>query len=165
MDQDLTDHQQRCFEHICQARTLKMSLSAHARCHGLDVRMLYDAVVRLVEKGGVIAGDVKAIGLGKLRSRASDDKEKSAFVAVRIEPAKAQNFVPVLRLNHIQGCRARSASSTLPALIVHPSESLRKSRHRSNTTVAYEDLRAGLLPRRLSCSSRESPEVCCRSHS
>lgn len=103
MDQDLTDHQRRCFEHISQARTLKMSLSAYARCHGLGVRMLYDAVVRLKEKG-VIAGDVKAIGSAKPRSQAGDDKEeKSAFVAVRIEPSKTQNFVPVLRLNHVQG--------------------------------------------------------------
>ena len=102
MDQELTEHQQRCFEHLKQARTLKMSLSAYARCHGLGVRMLYDAVVRLKEKG-VIAGAVNPFERSRARSEAVADREKSPFVAVRIEPAKAQNFVPVLRLNHVQG--------------------------------------------------------------
>lgn len=72
MDQELTEHQQRCLEHLKQARTLKMSLSAYARCHGLGVRMLYDAVVRLKEKG-VIAGAVNPGERSRARSEAVAD--------------------------------------------------------------------------------------------
>lgn len=102
MDQDLTEHQQRCFEHLKQARALDQSLVEYARAYGLQVRVLYDAAAQLRKKG-VIAGAVKPVERSRARSEAVADRKKSAFVAVHIEAAKAQNFVPVLRLNHIQG--------------------------------------------------------------
>jgi len=102
MDQELTEHEQRCFEHLKKARAVDETLVEYARAHGLQVRMLYDAAARLRKKGA-IAGAVKPGERSRARSAAVADREKSPFVAVRIEAAKAQNFVPVLRLNHVQG--------------------------------------------------------------
>lgn len=104
MDQELTEHQRWCLEHIRQARALKTPLTEYARSHGLSVRMLYDATVQLKTKG-LIAGPVKAFPLAKRRPEAVAPKERSPFVAVRIQTAPAQtgDFLPVLRLNHVAG--------------------------------------------------------------
>jgi hypothetical protein len=104
MDQGLTEHQKRCFEHLKHARSGDQSLAEYARAYGLQVRVLYDAAAQLRKKG-VIAGAVKPVERPRARSEAVADQETSPFVSVRIEPEKAQRegFLPVLRMSHVRG--------------------------------------------------------------
>lgn len=104
MNQDLTEHQRKCLEHIRQAQALDLSLSEYARAHGLGVRMLYDAAVQLKDKG-VIAGAGRPGRLPKGRSEDGTTAEQSPFVAVCLESQNEEKdaFVGVLRLNHARG--------------------------------------------------------------
>jgi hypothetical protein len=66
--------------------------------------MLYDALPRLRKKGAM-EWEVKPARGTKRRSEDAAGKEKSPFVAVRIEPGKArgESFSPIFRMKHVQG--------------------------------------------------------------
>jgi hypothetical protein len=104
MDQELTEHQRRCLEHLRQAGACEQRLTEYARAHGLSVKMLYAAAGRLRKKG-LIAGDGKAVRGSWPGSDAVAENERSPFIAVGIAGARARSegFLAVLRLNHVHG--------------------------------------------------------------